>query len=110
MGMAVVPRVIALTFHPDVKIWVSTAEAALEIRKEPEGVELMEDISQARWVEERLQHFGDRAALFRWEAPVSRGFLNWLAPLGVLGDRPVDIVEVLDEQSQISFKVFAVWE
>ena len=30
-------------------------DGALEIRKEPEGVELMEDISQARWVEERLR-------------------------------------------------------
>ena len=37
-------------------------------------------------------------------------FLNWLVPLVGLGDRPADIVEVLDEQSQISFKVFAVWE
>ena len=37
-------------------------------------------------------------------------FPNWLVPLGVLGDRPADIVEVLDEQSQISFKMFAVWE
>ena len=37
-------------------------------------------------------------------------FLNWLAPLGVLGDRPADIVEVLEEQSQISFMVFALWE
>ena len=37
-------------------------------------------------------------------------FLNWLVPLGVLGDRPAEIVETLNEQSQISFKVFAIWE
>ena len=37
-------------------------------------------------------------------------FLNWLVPLGVLGDRPAKIVETLNEQSQISFKVFAIWE
>ena len=37
-------------------------------------------------------------------------FLNWLVPLGVLGNRPARIVDVLDEQSQISFKVFAIWE
>jgi hypothetical protein len=37
-------------------------------------------------------------------------FLNWIIPLGILGDRPASIVDVLDEQSQISFKVFAVWD
>lgn len=37
-------------------------------------------------------------------------FLNWIIALGVVGDRPAEIVEVLDAQSQISFKVFAVWE
>lgn len=37
-------------------------------------------------------------------------FLNWLVPLGVLGDRPARIIESLDEQSQISFKVFAIWD
>lgn len=35
-------------------------------------------------------------------------FLNWLVPLGVLGDRPARIIDSLDEQSQISFKVFAI--
>jgi len=34
---------------------VSATEGALEIPREPEGVELMEDISQARWIEERLR-------------------------------------------------------
>ena len=37
-------------------------------------------------------------------------FLNWLVPLGVLGDRPARIIDSLDEQSQISFKVFAIWD
>ena len=36
--------------------------------------------------------------------------LNWIVALGILGDRPAEIVETLDAQSQISFKVFAVWE
>ena len=37
-------------------------------------------------------------------------FLNWLVPLGVLGDRPARIIDSLDEQSLISFKVFAIWD
>ncbi len=37
-------------------------------------------------------------------------FLNWLVPMGVVGDRPAQIVDHLEEQSQISFKVFAIWD
>ncbi len=37
-------------------------------------------------------------------------FLNWIITLGVVGDRPAEIVETLDDQSQVSFKVFAIWE
>jgi hypothetical protein len=37
-------------------------------------------------------------------------FLNWIIALGVIGDKPAEIVDVLDAQSQISFKVFAIWE
>jgi aromatic ring-opening dioxygenase catalytic subunit (LigB family) len=37
-------------------------------------------------------------------------FLNWIIALGVIGDKPAEIVDVLDAQSQISFKVFALWE
>ena len=37
-------------------------------------------------------------------------FLNWIITLGVVGDKPAEIVETLDEQSQVSFKVFAIWE
>jgi len=33
-----------------------------------------------------------------------------MIPLRVLGDRPARIIESLDEQSQISFKVFAIWD
>ncbi len=36
----------------------STAKGALEIPKEPEGVELMADIAPARWIEERLWPWG----------------------------------------------------
>jgi aromatic ring-opening dioxygenase catalytic subunit (LigB family) len=37
-------------------------------------------------------------------------FLNWVITLGVVGDKPAEIVDVLDAQSQVSFKVFAIWE
>jgi hypothetical protein len=37
-------------------------------------------------------------------------FLNWIITLGAVGDRPAEIVDVLDEQSQVSFKVFAIWD
>ncbi len=30
--------------------------------------------------------------------------------LGVVGDKPAEIVDVLDEQSQVSFKVFSIWD
>ena len=38
---------------------VSTAKWAFEIPKAPEGVELMEDIAPARWLEERLRPWGN---------------------------------------------------
>ena len=41
----------------------ASTTGALEIRREPEGVELMEDISQARWVEERLRPWHTRGAV-----------------------------------------------
>jgi aromatic ring-opening dioxygenase catalytic subunit (LigB family) len=37
-------------------------------------------------------------------------FLNWVITLGVVGDKPAHIVDALDAQSQVSFKVFAIWE
>jgi hypothetical protein len=33
-----------------------------------------------------------------------------MVPLGVVGYRPAEIVDHLEEQSTISFKVFAIWE
>ncbi len=41
---------------------------------------------------------------------VDHEFLNWIVPLGIVGDRPAEIVDSLDEQSQISFKVSAIWD
>ncbi len=39
---------------------MASTEGALEIRKEPEGVELVENISEARWIEERLRPWNGR--------------------------------------------------
>ena len=39
-----------------------------------------------------------------------REFLNRPVPLGVVGRRPAQIVDYREEQSQISFKVFAIQE
>ncbi|HEU0022869.1 MAG TPA: hypothetical protein VFR55_14535 [Dehalococcoidia bacterium] len=36
--------------------------------------------------------------------------LNWIIALGILGDRPAEIVDVLETQTQIAYRVAAVWE
>lgn len=64
----------------------------LELLRKGEGSKL------AELTPEEIQQSGDHE------------FLNWLIPLGVIGDRPAQIVDALDEQSQISFKVFAIWD
>ncbi|MCH7606662.1 MAG: hypothetical protein IH962_05865 [Chloroflexi bacterium] len=64
----------------------------LELLKDGQGSKI------AELTPEEIQQSGDHE------------FLNWLVPLGVLGDRPARIIETLDEQSQISFKVFAIWD
>ena len=37
-------------------------------------------------------------------------FLNWIITLGAIGEQPAKIVDFLDDQSQVSFKVFAIWD
>ena len=64
----------------------------LELLRRGEGSKL------AELTPEEIQESGDHE------------FLNWIIALGVLGDRPAEIVDVLDAQSQVSFKVFAIWE
>jgi hypothetical protein len=36
--------------------------------------------------------------------------LNWIITLGILGDRPAEIVDVLETQTQIAYRVAAMWE
>jgi len=36
--------------------------------------------------------------------------LNWIITLGIVGDRPAEIVDVLETQTQIAYRVAAVWE
>ncbi|MCH7745334.1 MAG: hypothetical protein IIC84_04590 [Chloroflexi bacterium] len=64
----------------------------LELVRKGEGSKL------AELTPEEIQQSGDHE------------FLNWLITLGVVGDRPAEIVDALDGQSQISFKVFAIWD
>ena len=64
----------------------------LELLKRGEGSKL------AELTPEEIQESGDHE------------FLNWIITLGVVGDRPAEIVDVIDAQSQVSFKVFAIWE
>ena len=67
-------------------------------RKNLELLEKGQGSKIAELTPEQIQQSGDHE------------FLNWLVPLGVLGDRPARIIDTLDEQSQISFKVFAIWD
>lgn len=36
--------------------------------------------------------------------------LNWIITLGIVGDRPAEIVDVLETHTQIAYRVAAVWE
>ena len=36
--------------------------------------------------------------------------LNWIIALGVLGDRPAEIIDVRDSNTQLAFRVAAVWD
>ncbi|HZA21059.1 MAG TPA: hypothetical protein VFA32_00360, partial [Dehalococcoidia bacterium] len=65
---------------------------SLELLKKGQGSKL------AALTPEEIQESGDHE------------FLNWIITLGVVGDRPAEIVDALDAQSQVSFKVFAIWE
>ena len=36
--------------------------------------------------------------------------LNWIIALGILGDRPAEIVDVRDSHTQLAFRIAAVWD
>lgn len=36
--------------------------------------------------------------------------LNWIVALGILGDRPAEIIDVRESQTQLAYRVAAVWE
>jgi hypothetical protein len=65
---------------------------SLELLKKGQGSKL------AELTPEEIQQSGDHE------------FLNWIITLGVVGNQPAEIVDALDAQSQVSFKVFAIWE
>ena len=35
--------------------------------------------------------------------------LNWVIALGILGDRPAEIVDVRDSHTQLAYRVAAIW-
>jgi hypothetical protein len=36
--------------------------------------------------------------------------LNWIMALGIIGDKPAQIVDVRESHTQLAFRVAAVWE
>ena len=36
--------------------------------------------------------------------------LNWLIALGILGDRPAEIIDVRESHTQLAFRVTALWD
>ena len=36
--------------------------------------------------------------------------LNWIVVLGILGERPAEIVDVIESHTQLAYRVAAVWE
>ncbi|MFQ5861223.1 MAG: hypothetical protein ACE5IG_06715 [Dehalococcoidia bacterium] len=64
----------------------------LELLRQGKGSKL------AELAPEELQQSGDHE------------LINWIIALGIIGDKPAEIVDVLDAQLQVSFKVFAHWE
>ena len=36
--------------------------------------------------------------------------LNWVVALGILGDRPAEIVDVRESHTQLAYRVAAIWE
>ncbi len=64
----------------------------LELLRKGEGSRL------AELTPEEIQQSGDHE------------ILNWIIALGILGDRPAEIVDVRESQTQLAFRVAAVWE
>jgi hypothetical protein len=52
----------------------------------------------AKVTPEELQESGDHE------------ILNWIIALGIIGDRPAEIVDVLETHTQLAYRVAAVWE
>ena len=74
------------------QIDVETDRRNLEWVRSGQGVKLSE------LTPEELQQSGDHE------------ILNWIITLGIMGDRPANIVEVLESQTQIAYRVAAIWE
>jgi hypothetical protein len=67
-------------------------------RKYLEWVRNGEGSKLAQVAPEDLQQSGDHE------------ILNWIIALGVLGDRPAEIIDVRDSNTQLAFRVAAIWD
>ena len=38
------------------------------------------------------------------------GILNWIVALGVIGDKPAKIIDVRESQTQLAYRIAALWE
>ena len=70
---------------------LETDRRYLELVREGQGSQL------ATLTPEELQDSGDHE------------ILNWIIALGILGDVPAEIVDVRDSNTQLAFRVAAVW-
>ena len=73
------------------EIDIETDRRNLELLREGKGSQL------AELSPEELQQSGDHE------------ILNWIIALGVLGDKPAEIVDVRESHTQIAFRVTAIW-
>ena len=74
------------------QIDVETDRRNLEWVRSGQGVKLSE------LTPEELQQSGDHE------------ILNWIITLGIIGDKPANIVDVLETQTQLAYRVTAIWE
>ena len=79
-----------MPIHPSVRWRTKPVNAGPVWAKEPQGSKL------AALTPEEIQESGDYE------------ILNWIIALGILGDRPAEIVDVRESHTQLAYRVAAV--
>ena len=67
-------------------------------RRNLEWVRSGQGVKLSELTPEELQQSGDHE------------ILNWIITLGIIGDKPANIVDVLETQTQLAYRVAAIWE